>query len=69
VPGVLGAEEALHALGVEAGGPALERLLGGRADLLGTFCGDAAEQHQQADDTIDRVLNPRFTGVLNYKPA
>ena len=47
-PGVLGAEEALHPLRIEARHPALQRAPGGRARLLRALGRGAAEEHQRA---------------------
>ena len=54
--GVLGAEEAFHALGVEAARLALERPLGGRAGLRGSPRRRTTEENQRADELVVPLL-------------
>ena len=57
-PGVLGAEEALHPLRVEARYPALQRAFAGRTRRTGAFGRGAAEEHQRADELVVALLGP-----------
>ena len=57
-PGGLRAEEALHALRLEARSPALQSALGGGARLLGALGRGAAEEHHRADELVVALLGP-----------
>jgi hypothetical protein len=60
---VLVAEEALHPL-VEAGDPALESPLGGRAGLQCATRRRATEEHQRADQLVVPLVRRRGIGCM-----
>src|SRR5215216_5434391 len=59
VPGAVGAEQALHALRLEAPRPALEGPLGSRTRLTCALGGGAAEEHERTDELVVPLLRPQ----------